>query len=200
MLMNKFRLLPFVAAVVGASSVAPQSVAHAEGVSSSGKAIVGGGLLGAELVVIGEAIVGLEQEWMYYAGAGLGAVGGATGGYFLEPSLSPRLSVGMLMAGMALSIPALIIGMDATRRHWPEVDHPERSRDLPSDPPDPASGPELVRGPLPAGVALVQWTPNGVRWAVPDVYLTETYTPLERWVFALPQSTNYQIPVVSARF
>lgn len=197
--MNKLGL-QIGALAISLSSLAAQP-AFAQGVSTTGKGIVGGGLLGAEVVVIGEAIAGLDQEWLYYAGAGLGAVGGATGGYFLESSMSPKVSVLVLMAGMALSIPALIVGMDATRRHWPEVDAPERSRDLPSDPPDPTAGPELVweRMPSDAG-ALVSWSPAGLRVAVPDVYLTETYTPWERWAFALPQNTNYRVPLLAARF
>jgi hypothetical protein len=177
------------------------SPAQADGVSTTGKAIVGGGMVGAEVVVIGEAIAGVDQAWLYYAGAGLGAVGGATGGYFLESSMSPKVSVLVLMAGMALSIPALIIGMDATRRRWPEVDQPEPSRDLPSDPPDPAASPELVWTPLPSNAgALVQWSPNGIHLAVPDVYLTETYTPWQRWAYALPRDTNYHLPILAARF
>lgn len=175
--------------------------ARAQGVSTTGKGIVGGGLLGAEVVVIGEAIAGVDEEWLYYAGAGLGAVGGATGGYFLESAMSPRVSVLVLMAGMALSIPALIIGMDATRRHWPEVEQPERSRDLPSNPPDPSASPELVWAPLPINSgALVQWSPTGLHMAVPDVYLTETYTEGEQWAFALPRNTNYRVPILNARF
>jgi hypothetical protein len=195
--MNKLGI-QICALAVAVGYLAPDP-ALAEGVSTTGKGIVGGALLGAEVVVIGEAIAGLDEEWLYYAGAGLGAVGGATGGYFLESSMSPKVSVLVLMAGMALSIPALIVGMDATRRHWPEVDQPERPNDLPSDPPDPAASPELVWQPMPAN-ALVLWSPTGLHVAVPDVYLTETYTQWERWAFALPQNTNYCVPILAARF
>lgn len=189
------------ALAVTASTLASVSGASAQGVSSSGKGVVGGGLLGAEVVVIGEAIAGLDEEWLYYAGAGLGAVGGATGGYFLESSMSPKVSVLVLMAGMALSIPALIVGMDATRRHWPEPEKPADQRELPSDPPDPAASPELVWKPVPAtGRALVEWSPAGLNLAVPDVYLTETYTAWERWAFALPQNTNCRVPILGAHF
>jgi hypothetical protein len=190
-----------VAFAVGVTCLTLPDEVRAEGVSTTGKGIVGGGLLGAELVVIGEAIAGVDQEWLYYAGAGVGAVGGATGGYFLESYISPKVSVLMLMGGMALSIPAMIVGMDATRRHWPEVDQPEPSRDLPSEPPDPTAGPELAFEPLPlrAG-ALVRWSEDGFGVALPDVYLTETYTPWERWAFALPRDTNVQVPLLAAHF
>ncbi len=190
-----------VASALAVACLATGHDARAQGVSTTGKGMVGGGLLGAELVVIGEAIAGIDQEWMYYAGAGVGAVGGATGGYFLESAMSPKVSVLMLMAGMALSIPAMIVGMDATRRHWPEVDQPEPSRDLPSEPPDPAAGPELVWEPLPTDASgLVQWSAAGVGVSLPDVYLTETYTQWERWAFALPRDTNVRLPVLTARF
>src|SRR5690606_22922433 len=154
--------------------------ACAEGVSKSGKGIVGLGLLGAEVVVFGEAIAGVDQAWLYYAGAGLGAVGGATGGYFLESSMTPKSSVLVLTAGMALAIPALIVGMDATRRHWPEVEQAPTPREAPSNPPDPEAGPELVWERMPTKAdALVRWSPVGLQLSVPDVYLTETYTAWE---------------------
>lgn len=184
-----------------AAALLPARTAHAEGVSKAGKGIVGFGLLGAEVVVFGEAIAGLDQAWLYYAGAGLGAVGGATGGYFLESSMTPKSSVLVLTAGMALAIPALIVGMDATRRHWREVEQPPAPQESPSNPPDPDAGPELVwdRLPTPAS-ALVRWSPAGLHLAVPDVYLTETYTAWERWAFALPRNTNYTVAILSADF
>jgi hypothetical protein len=170
-------------------------------VSTTGKGIVGCGLLGAEVVVIGEAVAGLDEEWLYWAGAGIGAVGGATGGYFLEPSMSPQTSVLVLMGGMALSIPALIVSLDATRRHWPDAPPAEPNRELPPNPPDPGSGRELVFQPLPIDATpVVGWSPEGVQWAIPSVHLSDTYTRWERWAFALPPSTDYTVPVLNARF
>lgn len=183
-----------------ASAVLATPEAHAETVSTTGKGLVGGGLLGAEVVVISEALIGLDQEWMYWAGAGVGAAGGAVGGYFLESSMSPQVSVVVLMGGMALAIPALVISLDATRRHWPDAPAPQGPRELPSNPPDPGSRPELVFD-IPSGArGVVDWSPEGLAWALPDVYLTNTYTPVEQWTYGLPQQTKYQVPLLSARF
>lgn len=198
-LMNRLtaRLCAFTA-LAGLLFTIPEARAE---VSTTGKGIVGCGLLGAEVVVIGEAIAGLDEEWLYWAGAGIGAVGGATGGYFLEPSMSPQTSVLLLMGGMALSIPALIVSLDATRRHWPDAPPAEPYRELPSNPPDPGAGRELVFQPLPLDATPVfALSSAGLRWGIPSVYLNDTYTRWERWAFALPQSTDYTVPVLNARF
>ncbi len=197
--MNTFSARLWVTAAVAALSLHGREVAAQE-VTSSGKGTVGCGLLGAELVVIGEAIVGVDEEWLYWTGAGVGAIGGATAGYFLEPQMSPQTSVLLLMGGMALSIPALIVSLDATRRHWPDAPPPDQYRE-PSNPPDPGSARELVRLQKPVDAdALLQWSASGMIWNVPSVYLTDTYTRWERWAFALPQSTDYEFSLLNAHF
>ena len=52
--------------------------AHAEDVSATGKGIVGGALLGAELVTVTEAVFHLQSPWAYVIGGAAGA-GGVAG-------------------------------------------------------------------------------------------------------------------------
>lgn len=174
--------------------------AAAQEVSKSGKGVVGCALLGAELVVIGEAIAGVNQGWLYWTGAGVGLVGGAIGGYFWEPHMTPQTSVLTLMGGMALSIPALIVSLDASRRHWPDTE-PREPYTEPSNPPDPDARRELVLLPFHKNAsALLRWSSTGLDFQVPDVYLTDTFTTQDRWAFALPAVPSYQVPVLNARF
>ena len=90
--------------------------AQAEEVSPSGKGIVGGALLGGEIVIFTEAIIGVRSGAAYALGAGGGAVAGGVGGYFIEQAVSDgRIPSYLLAGGLALIIPALVITLNQTR-------------------------------------------------------------------------------------
>lgn len=175
-------------------------------VSSSPKGLIGGVMLGAELTVIGEAIVGVETEWMYMAGAAAGGVAGGIGGYFVDDTDSPGWSVALLFGGMALSIPALVLSLDATRRHWPEPKERRLPNEPRSNPPDPAAGPELTLHLLPkTGRELLRFRANtavgegsSLAWSVPDVYIHEAFSLADRERYFLPVATLIQVPVFTA--
>ncbi|MSP23742.1 MAG: hypothetical protein EXR75_00975 [Myxococcales bacterium] len=107
-------------ALVGAlASLGPalcgSAVAHAVGpVGSTGKGITGGALLGAELVILPLGIAGVEPWWAYALGGGLGAAGGAVGGYYAEQTATAEPSMYMLAGGLALAIPAVVVMLNAT--------------------------------------------------------------------------------------
>jgi hypothetical protein len=109
------------AAVLGAAMVsAPSRPARADStsVSPDGKGIVGGALLGAEVVTMTESIAGLRPGWAYAVGAIAGAGGGAAGGYFIERasySSDGRIPTYLLAGGLALVIPAVVLVLNATR-------------------------------------------------------------------------------------
>ncbi len=105
------------AALFGAIAlVGPQGQARADEVSPSGKGIVGGALLGAEVVTIVESLVGVRSGWAYLIGGVLGAGAGGVGGYFVEQNSSDgKAPVYMLAGGLALVIPAVVLSLDATR-------------------------------------------------------------------------------------
>lgn len=106
--------LTALAAAAALTAYAP--AAHADEVSPTGKGIVGGALLGAEVVTITESLFNVRPIWAYGLGAGLGALGGGVGGYFVEQSSTDgRVPVYMLAGGLALIIPALVLTLNATR-------------------------------------------------------------------------------------
>lgn len=108
------------AALVGVSSFAAHTptawAAETGEVSPKGKGIVGGALLGGEVVTIIESIAGVRPVWAYLAGGAAGAVGGGIAGYFVEQgSTDGKVPVYMLAGGLGLLIPALVLTLNATR-------------------------------------------------------------------------------------
>jgi len=106
--------------VAAAVALAPLHQARADEVSSSGKGIAGGALLGAEVVTIVESIAGVHAGWAYAIGAVAGAAGGGVGGYFIEKgSKDGQVPMYMLAGGLALVIPAIVLTLNGTR-YMPE--------------------------------------------------------------------------------
>ncbi|HMA91868.1 MAG TPA: hypothetical protein VKP30_04235 [Polyangiaceae bacterium] len=109
--------------------------------SSTGKGIVGGTLLGAELVLLTEAAIDVSPEWLYYVGGAAGAVGGGVAGYFLEDKLTSKSNMLLLAGGMLLVIPTTVAVLSATAYEQPaeytQDSHPKD--ELPADPAIPAS-------------------------------------------------------------
>jgi hypothetical protein len=104
------------AAAFGAASLAAPVSARADNVSPSGKGIAGGALLGAEVVTIVEALIGVRSGWAYVVGAVVGAGGGGAGGYAIEHSSTDgKVPTYMLAGGLALVIPAIVLTLNATR-------------------------------------------------------------------------------------
>ena len=91
--------------------------AHATGeaeASPTGKGIVGGSLLGAELVMTGEAAFGVKPTWAYIVGGLAGGAAGGVGGYFVEQQGDARGPMLMLAGGMAFAIPTVVYVLAST--------------------------------------------------------------------------------------
>jgi hypothetical protein len=142
-------------AALGAASIMLGSprVAHAEEVSPDGKGIVGGALIGGEVVVFIEALAGVRSGTAYVLGAGGGAVAGGLGGYFVEQSVDDgRIPAYMLAGGLALIIPALVVTLDQTRflpSSGAREDRPVQNLP-PSDPGKPGGSAVIGAEPAPA--------------------------------------------------
>jgi hypothetical protein len=157
------RLGAFVSAAAFTAVLAAAGDAGATGpVTPTGKGIVGGALLGGEVVVIPMGIAGVQRGWPYFVFGGLGMVGGAVGGYFVEKATAVNTANGvttggpaepaiyMLAGGLALIIPALVVSLNATAYHPPESDRGEPANNEPSkEPPKPDAAP----APAPPGGA-----------------------------------------------
>ena len=132
-------------------TLAPFS-AHAEDVSTTGKGIVGGGLLGAEVVLATEAAFKVQPGWAYLVGGVGGAAAGSVGGYFIEQDASPKTTMLMLAGGMALVIPTTVAVLSATAyeppasytQDRPPADEPVAEPPQPSGAPTPAAAPAIT--------------------------------------------------------
>jgi len=135
-------------------------------VSPTGKGIVGGALLGGEVVTITMGAAGVSRGWPYFVFGGLGMVGGGVGGFFVEKATKGTTDASgnvtgrvaepalyMLAGGMALLIPALVVSLNATAYKPPESDRPEPVKNEPGrdgttvTPPPPGGAPAAAPPP-----------------------------------------------------
>jgi len=193
---------------------------------ATGKATVGCGLLGAELVLSVEAAAGVQNPWWYVGGGVVGAAGGAVGGYFLEQEdVSPRTSMILLAAGLTLAIPTTVAVLSATA-YEPPADYLEDKppADEPvADPPQPASpGAAPAPAPAPTGAApkrqrvahrtavlpplrltppaIVDLSPDMLALSVPALEIRGTYSQKEMALYGVKQTTEFRLPVLSVVF
>lgn len=120
--------------------------AHADAtteVSTTGKGVVGGALLGAEVVLAAEAAFKVQPTWAYVVGGVGGAAAGGVGGYFIEQNASPKLTMLLLAGGMALAIPTTVAVLSATAYEPPSSYTQDRAPvDEPvAEPPQPVGAP-----------------------------------------------------------
>lgn len=125
--------------------------AHAEEVSTTGKGVVGGSLLGAEVVLATEAAFKVQSTWAYVLGGVGGAAAGGVGGYFIEQDANPKTTMLMLAGGMALVIPTTVAVLSATAYEPPASYTQDRApADEPvAEPPQPTGTPSPAVAPAP---------------------------------------------------
>jgi hypothetical protein len=184
------------AALVGASLVTPSRDARADDVAPTGKGIVGGGLLGAEVVTITESLVGVRSGWAYLLGGVLGAGAGAVGGYFVEQNVTDgQVPMYMLAGGLALVIPAVVLSLDATRYR------PEEGLTEDKAPTGPAAEPGVPGGSISGtvqGGASVGPAPTPAPAATPAPAPTPPPPPPPQSLFDVHQGTfRLGVPVPS---
>jgi len=133
--------------------------AHAadEEVSTTGKGIVGGSLLGAEIVLATEAAFKVKPAWAYLVGGVGGAAAGGVGGYFIEQDANPKTTMLMLAGGMALVIPTTVLVLSATAYEPPASYTQDRA---PTDEPV-AEPPQPSGAPTPAPTQAPTTSPSG---------------------------------------
>lgn len=141
---KKLRATILAVLAAGAVLTVPGS-AQAEEVTPTAKGIVGGALLGGELVVFGEAIFGVRSTTAYLVGAGAGAAAGGVGGYFVEQAVDDgRIPAYMLAGGLALLVPAIVVALDATRYMPTEGAREDRPVTLPPSDPGKPGGSSVI--------------------------------------------------------
>lgn len=212
------------AAVVGTSEQAYAQTPPAEdAVSVTGKGIVGGGLLGGEVVIITMGIIGVEDGWPYLVFGGLGAAGGAIGGYFIESAADPTAEIPLylLAGGMALVIPTVVVALNATAYKPPGDDRTEPLTEKPAIEPAVPDGTVTVTkpgtskvtparrtkarakapDPLPrVPLAMISLTGEDLAFGLPAPRVRPMYTRRELAEYGVTQGTEVRVPVFSAAF
>ena len=112
---RSWRLLPFIAPLFVSTFAHAQSVEPAV----TGKGLVGGALIGGEVVMLTEAAFKVKPAWAYYVGGGAGVIGGGIAGHYLESSLSSKSAMYLLSVGMLLVIPTTVAALNATSYDTP---------------------------------------------------------------------------------
>ncbi len=201
-------------------SASAQTTPSAVGVD--GKGIVGGALLGAEVVDLTIGIIGVNRGWPYLVFGAVGAVGGGVGGYFIEQETrkSPEVALYMLAGGMALVIPTVIVSLNATMYKPPEgtsTTTMEPADNQPSQSPSQVQPPMPTPLPSPAQSRRLRLRPPGEKrdhlafslvdihrsdlaFALPAVQIRPLYSPREVWTYGVEQGTEVRVPLFHASF
>ena len=226
-----FVVRSLVAAAVAALLVLAPGRAEAQSpqsdpVSTKGKGIAGGALLGGEAVLITEAALDVKAGWAYLVGGLVGGAAGGVGGYYAEQTDDAKLSLYLLAGGMALAIPTTVAVLSATAYEPPTdytadegpVDEPVANPPQPADepeaqpsapppaptPPEPAPEPtsqrlELQRPTL-LPPSLLGIREGYVSLSVPAVEIRDVFSRRELYEFGLRQQTEVRFSVFSAVF
>ena len=230
--MRFIRPLPLFALAALTTFAVPQTADAAENqgeLEGNGiKGAVGGGLLGAEAVMLIEAALDVKPAWAYIVGGLAGGAAGGVGGYYLESGQdSAKLGMYLLTAGMALAIPTTVAVLSTTAYQPPAdyvEDRPPDADEPVAEPPQPTSpepalpptgpgakapkkrAPRLALKRAPARLypvappALVGITPSALTLSVPAVEVRDLYTPTEQQEFGVEQGTEVRVPVLSFGF
>jgi len=196
------------------------NTAPASPTAATGKGVVGGALLGAEAVMLTEAAADVKQGWAYGLGGGLGAVAGGVGGYFAEHGGDAKLSMYLLVGGMALAIPTTVAVLSATAYepvNYTE-DKPPAADEPVAEPPQPGSAPLAPppagaptsrapshRAPKAAAVAkappaLIGVGEGQITLSVPAVEVRQAYTRTEVAMYGVKQHTEVAVPMLNVVF
>lgn len=154
------------------------------------KGSTGGALLGAEVVMLTEAAIGVQPGWLYVVGGVVGAGGGGVAGYYLGGSSSPKPPSFVLAGSIALVIPTLI-GIATATQFQPD-DSYQQQRSPEEDAPLDARHHE----PLEQRVAHVA----PARLELPQVEVAQTFTAEEVQVHRLRQAPALHVSLLRGVF
>ena len=169
-----------------------------------------------------EAAASVKPAWAYGVGGGIGAVAGGVGGFFAENSGDAKLSMYLLVGGMALAIPTTVAVLSASayeptnyQEDRPPADEPVAEPAQPTGAPSaPAPTPPPGAGPTSRAVdhhaviasapalppALVGIGAGALTLSLPAVEVGHVYTRTEVATLGVKQQTQVEVPVLNVVF
>lgn len=191
-----------------------------EKVSPDGKGVVGGALLGIEVVDLTLGIIGINRGWPYLVFGALGGIGGGIGGFAVEQNTRdvPEVALYMLAGGMGLVIPTLVVSLNATMYKPPEGTSTTTYEPTTNQPgagpapvqpvaPSPAQ-PTQTRRPVLQPVlpkermafSLIDVHKGQLAFSLPAVSVRQLYSDREVWKFGVQQGSEVRVPLFYATF
>lgn len=189
-----------VIAVLGLAAAPERAEAADEPVTSTGKGIVGGALLGGEISTFTLGIIGVEEGWPYFAVGAAGAIGGGIGGFYIEDSgVDAEVPVYMLAGGMALLIPAVVVGLNATR-YRPGDEGTDDDMTPAGAPPGSIQGGMTLGQAAPPPLSLVDVREGDLSVGMPLISVVPAYTTRELTTYGVEQHAEVRLPLLAASF
>lgn len=182
------------------SSTASTATGSDQRVEADFKGMVGLGLIGAELGFVIPTVCGLNETWSLIVFPILGAGGGAVAGYFLleKGDGHPTTAVSVMVAGMALVIPAAVITIMATSYDPEDEANPEVPAELSVK--VKAQRPSVQQLARAAGPGLLRWSPEGVFLGAPAITPVISGPITNAKGLVLQQRTELRVALLSGRF
>lgn len=165
--------------------------AEAREASGKFKGAVGGGILGAEVVLLTESAFGLKSSWAYLAGGVGGAALGTVGGYYLiEKDHGPRGPIYLLAGSLALVIPTVLAVLSASQFEPPTTYRTEVPADEEPvvEPGFEGEGARLERDATPLALSL------------PSLAILPTFSDVELATLGVSQRTELHVYLLNGVF
>ncbi len=182
-------------------------------VGAGGKGILGGGILGAEIgfmvnaLIVNAGVHELDEWWAWVLFPAIGAAGGAIGGYYAleNPNMGqgfPEAAVAVFAVSMALIVPTFVGVLALTAYNpGPDTGGEGATGDEDATQSDPGSSARSARQRILAGgPGLLRFADGQLLLGVPMIGSADTYTREERAHMLLPRTADVRVPVVSGTF
>jgi hypothetical protein len=170
------------------------------------KGAIGGGLMGAEVVLLTESAFRLKSGWAYLAGGVGGAAAGTLGGcYLIEKDHGPRGPIYLFASSLALVIPTMLAVLTASQYEPPQTYRQE----LPADDEPPIEPVLDVEGaalrpalgaPRAPQVPGVDLGATGVSLGLPTLGVAQSFSDEELAAFGVEQRMELHLSVFNGVF
>ena len=157
-------------------------------VKPGAKGVVGGALVGAEIAVSVESILGVYKAWHYGLGAGIGAVGGGIGGYFVGKASTPA-ATSLLVGGIFFAIPTTVLLLKGMSYRPPSQEADFNQARL-----------QHLQSPMTPPPGLIAIQQGAWSLETPNIQVSELSTRDEQLIFGASKGALVDVSLLRLRF